>query len=360
MEPPKTPSIRQLAAELGCSIGAVSMALRDHPSIPVATRERIKKVAVSMGYKVDAHFSQLMAYMRRRNKVHTSCNLAWLYCGGEPRPFHRAPWAIGHLKGAIARADQLGFAIDEIWMTPYTKEGASVTRMLLGRGISGIIIAPPWFQGAHTFVDWSQFASVMVSESSDPPYVSQVSANYFSSMRTAVETALAMGYKRPGYCRTAFFDLLSLGAFSGGFLFAQERIPEADRIPLPPGSSEGDSFKPWFRKYRPDVLITSERDTLQRLGEMGLEVPRDVGLIHLALGADVEDWSGIDQQHEKLGSAAIDIVSAHLNRNERGIPLVRKKLFLDGIWKSGKTTCPPSERSGATGKKKAVRRQAKK
>jgi DNA-binding LacI/PurR family transcriptional regulator len=44
-------SIRQVAAKAGVSKAAVSMALRDHPNIPEATRQQIKRIAAELGYR---------------------------------------------------------------------------------------------------------------------------------------------------------------------------------------------------------------------------------------------------------------------------------------------------------------------
>lgn len=321
------------------------MALRDNPKIPLATRKKIQRSAKAMGYKVDAHFSQLMAYMRTRQTARSDCNIAWLYCAADARSYHREPWYIGHLTGAKERAEKLGFDIDEVWGTQALLNGESLTRMLLARGVQGIIIAPPWLESAHSLVDWSLFTSVMLDESSAPPYVNRVAVDYFAAMRTAIDQALALGYKRPGYCRTEFFDLVSIGRYSGAFLFYQEKLPAKDRIPLPPIPPSGtNNFIEWFRTHRPDVLITSEKETLNRLHTIGIKVPEQVGLIHLNLNSGVADWTGIDQQHELLGSAAIDILSAHINRNERGVPLNKKEMLIEGRWVEGSTTRRQTEK----------------
>lgn len=335
----KSPTIRQIAEKLGYSNGAVSMALRDNPKISQATRDKIQKEAKTMGYKVDAHFSQLMAYMRTREARRTNCNLAWLYCGSEPRSYHRDPWSVGHLTGAQARADKLGFSINEVWATEAADSGVTITRMLLARGVQGIIIAPPWGHLAHRLVDWSRFVCVMLGESSSQPFVNRVAVDYFAAMSIAMDEAFKLGYKRPGYCRTDFFDMVSVGRYSGSFLYYQDKLHVKDRIPLPPVSPEGESnFAPWFRAYRPDVLITSEKDTIDRVRSLGLQVPEQIGIIHLNLNSGVAGWSGIDQRHEIIGSAAIDVLSAHLNRNERGIPANKKELLIEGKWVEGSTT----------------------
>ena len=64
--PKPRPTVKLIAAKAGLSGAAVSLALRDHPSIPPATRARIKRLADQLGYRVDPNVSRLMAYLRQR------------------------------------------------------------------------------------------------------------------------------------------------------------------------------------------------------------------------------------------------------------------------------------------------------
>jgi len=45
----KSPSLRDIAGAAGVSAATVSLALRNHASIPETTRERIRAVAAEMG-----------------------------------------------------------------------------------------------------------------------------------------------------------------------------------------------------------------------------------------------------------------------------------------------------------------------
>ncbi len=62
--PEKRPRITQkhIAEAAGVSKSAVSLALRNHPSLPRATRERIRRLADRMGYYPDPALSALMGY----------------------------------------------------------------------------------------------------------------------------------------------------------------------------------------------------------------------------------------------------------------------------------------------------------
>jgi len=59
-------TLKDLAAELGLSVAAVSMALRNHRKIAAATRERVKAKAAELGYRPDPTLRALADYRTRR------------------------------------------------------------------------------------------------------------------------------------------------------------------------------------------------------------------------------------------------------------------------------------------------------
>src|ERR1051325_9261392 len=64
-EKSSNPTMQRIADAAGVSRMTVSLALRNHPRISAATRERIRQVAERLGYHPDPEVSKLMAYLRR-------------------------------------------------------------------------------------------------------------------------------------------------------------------------------------------------------------------------------------------------------------------------------------------------------
>jgi len=48
--------------------------------------------------------------------------------------------------------------------------------------------------------------------------------------------------------------------------------------------------------------------------------------------------TGVDQQSEQVGGAAVDLVVNQINNNESGIPMAPKAVLLPGVWVGGSTT----------------------
>jgi hypothetical protein len=95
----------------------------------------------------------------------------------------------------------------------------------------------------------------------------------------------------------------------------------------------------WLKEHRPDVLLTVVGKTKDWLDQMGLVPPRDIGLAHISLGPYEQGWSGVYPQPEELAAAAVDLLSAHLVRNESGRPECSKVVLVKGVWVPGTTTC---------------------
>ncbi len=69
---------------------------------------------------------------------------------------------------------------------------------------------------------------------------------------------------------------------------------------------------------------------------------RRVGFAHLHLTPDVAEFSGIDQNNERVGEAAVDLVVEQLHGNAFGVPAMPKTGLIEGRWVAG-TTAPGRE-----------------
>ncbi len=98
-----------------------------------------------------------------------------------------------------------------------------------------------------------------------------------------------------------------------------------------------------MKQYQPDVIITTTFLPKQWLLQMGLRVPEDIGLAHLGLGETEPGWTGIDPQFGEIMAAVVDLLSAHLVRNESGRPSACKEVLIKGMWVQGNTTVVRSE-----------------
>ncbi len=60
-----------------------------------------------------------------------------------------------------------------------------------------------------------------------------------------------------------------------------------------------------------------------------------MGFAHLHLTPDAVGCSGIDQNNERVGEAAVDLVVEQLHGNAFGVPGNPKTVFIEGRWVAG-------------------------
>ena len=97
------------------------------------------------------------------------------------------------------------------------------------------------------------------------------------------------------------------------------------------------TFNRWFKRHRPDAVVSSTTEPLQWLRAAGLRVPGDVGFASLFLAHAARGCSGFDQNFEQIAAAAVDAVIAQLHRNERGVPKSPQVVLVEGDWVPGRT-----------------------
>jgi len=340
MAPPRNPTLADIAEATGFSKSAVCAALKGRRNVPLETRNKILAAARELGYQADPQLSKLMSYLRNHKEVSAPSNIAWVFCGEQN--YYTLPWFSGYLQGARKRAQELGLNLDLICLDSPDLLSKDITHMLLSRGVEGIIIAPPWYGNHETRINWSLFTCVFLDQSIHPPYLHHVMTDYFRNMSMAVAKALELGYRRPTYLSSDFMDLVSGGRYSAAFVYAQFKLPEKDRLPRFEVSLKGwDACVDWMAKYQPDVLIVDQDEAPRELLARGISVPRDIGLIHTNVCADVAEWSGIDQCHDILGVSVVEALHANLIRGEKGLPSHVKSIEMVGKWHQGTTTRAP-------------------
>ena len=77
-------TLRDVAERVGVSHVTISLALRNHPSIPVRRRKEVKRVAKQMGYQPDPLLSSLAVYRHNQRPARIQNSLAWINRWDQP------------------------------------------------------------------------------------------------------------------------------------------------------------------------------------------------------------------------------------------------------------------------------------
>ncbi|AHF91901.1 LacI family transcriptional regulator [Opitutaceae bacterium TAV5] len=348
-ETPKRWTQRELARRLGVSQATVSRVLAKGGRHSEETRRQIMEKAGEMGYRPDPALLSLSAYRWKRRSA-TQESLAWF--GGLP------PAASGYeqllFQAARARAEVMGYGMEYFWEYEPGYSPKRYAQIFSARGIAGVAFGPRPRPHARIELEIGRFAAVTLGRSVDWPPVDRVSVDHFQTMELCYSAVRERGFVRIGFSMTENYSERTAGLWMGAFLAQQVRHygTGAARgvVKIPPllddEAHSGGRFETWFRKWRPDAIITMGEDfgCLASLRRMGVRFPEDVGVALLVVPCYVPKdfpnpggFSGILEPVAGLAAFAVDILVGRIRNNERGIPKDRRVHLLPGAWHEGTT-----------------------
>lgn len=335
----------QAVADLaGVHRTTVSLVLRRHPRISVATRNRVLEAVKKLGYRINPLIAALMQAHRRMRPLTNVSKIAWVTAwptryGWRP-PENFIP---DFMPGAVARAAELGYKIDHFWLAEPGMTPRRMSRILYARNITGVILGrlPPGLSRIELL--WDNFAAVSIGVSLESPCVSHVAENHFHSCKLAVQTCLARGYRRIGLALPHRLYERVQEKFLGAFLVEQSRLPRSQQIP--PMITEAPNertFRGWMKRHSPEVVVCPNVAVVfSWMIALGLKVPKDVGIAGLAVEQKDGAHAGIWCDPAIIGSMAVDLVVSALQRNERGLPAHEQEILYRPDWIEGRTIPPP-------------------
>lgn len=351
-------TLADVARKAGVHVTTVSLALRNHPRLPEATRSRIRKLAERMGYRPDPFLQALAAYRGRTSPRRNPPTLAYVTNWQT-----RFGWksVTGHNQfhlGAQAKAAELGYHLEHFWMGEPGLTQARLSQILKTRSINGLIIASHKRElDVALQFDWSRFSAVKIDYFPHEPGLHNVTNNQCSIIRLAMRHLIAAGYKRIGFVMHRGWDHGVDLLWTAGFLCEQSKLPEASRIPmlLFPDAEPIDEwildskikvvadtgmFERWYNQHRPEVIISKQSFIQPCLNALGLRVPQDVAFADLFVEETNGRLAGVRQNHEQVGALAVEILAGQLHHHKFGVPDIPTTTFVEGTWFDG-ASCPP-------------------
>ena len=334
-----------IAKKAGVSKNTVSLAMRNDPQIPPSTRDRIKAIAQELGYQTNPTVAHLMAQMRRSPGIKAS--LAILNANLDAKAFSRHPTVPTYVEGCRRRAAQLGYSLDEFWLNDPSLDGDRLVKILRARGIRGAVIVGLMNENRlpEKFLPvWQQYPCVVTGVRTRNPALSFAATDQHILALRAFENALRLGYKRPALVLDHVIDRLVEGRFTAGVLIAQQKLAQKQRLKpfymVTEARENPDLFRRWFKKEKPDAILTLYNVVKEWVEQMGLKIPRDLGLIQLEWRKDNPSWAGMDQHNDITGEAAVEMAIAMIHNNQKGVPNFPRATLIGSTWVDGATVCP--------------------
>lgn len=312
-------SLRDVALAAGVSHMTVSRVVRGTAGISPATRKRVGAAIRKLDYRPDPALSALAAYRTRAGGGRGSV-LAFLFC--DENPYSRLVY-----DGARAEAERLGYGVEA--HTPGRSPAAQrkLGRILYHRGIRGLLFGPS--QSARTFEgwDWRHFAPVSLGAASHQPPMNSVAMDYFDGVTRAEAHLRGLGARKVGLAVDPALELRTGHRWLGGFV--------ARHYPEPVAVYSGDpadtrKLLRWFRRERPDGLMTIHREVWQVLH------PEGVKFVFLNTLECPESVAHVALEPERIGQEGVRLVHHQILNHEFGTDTGIKAISLQGNIQTGR------------------------
>jgi len=345
-----------IAKAAGVHQTTVSLALRGHPRIPFATRERIQKLAEKMGYRPNPMVSALIAQRRLGRPASAGSTLAYLHAHAGPEGWKISANFQKVYDEMESYAATRGYRLEPFWLKEPGMSPERLRHILLYRGIRGIIVSPMPLDEWSLAFDFQEFSAVALGLTLRDPALDRVSIDYHAIMGICVGKLMERGYRRIGFSTSRQIDdrvnHLSLGAF----LAERERHPRHFVRPFIGKIYNQTAFLQWLEQQRPDALIAAiELDyrLLQRWMEAAPQSKRPKPfLVCLECLENNSHQAGIVQDLAAEARAAVDLVTNRVERAQFGVPTQRQTISVSGFWRDSAVT-PPSANSPKSATTKA-------
>lgn len=335
-------TVRDIADRAGLHFTTVAQALRNSPKVSVETREKIQRIAKEMGYRPNPMVSALMAQQRARKKPRFSTVLAFIgFRENAPDP-NKDPHATEFLRGARAQAELLGYKLDDFFLHARGMTARRMAQILRARGINGILLGPSISKHTHLPAALRDFAMVAHSYSLLRPRLHRVAHDLAGGAFMACRELRKRGFRRIGLAIHESMDRQVNRLWTAGYLAFHQLLPakeQAGCLYFPEDRFEPGTLVRWVAARKPDAIISMHCELLEWLREVPEPRPLLVSLDHDRRWGNCP---GIDQKPHAIGAAAVDLLARQLQWNESGVPSEPLTILIDGRWREGRFSHPPS------------------
>jgi len=328
---------------------AVSMALRNHPRISEKTRQRVRELARRHGYRPDPEITKLMRHLRAQRSKRLQATICALTDNATDETY-----AANMLAAARARAAASGFALDVLrFDSPGNpgadpRQGARLERILLSRGIEGLLLLP--MSGAVALdglLDWGKFAVVAATYSVSAPQFHRVVPNHFGNLVMACAELTRRHYLRLGVVLPEAYDARVRHYFNAAITWHNSQAGANAIPPLTHGADDAGNLARWLKQHRPQAVICHYTTPIQAAARAaGMTLPRAFPVVNFH-APQKKIFAGIDEKETRIGETAVDMLSGMILRGEKGLPQTPTVTMLEGGWIDSPSLRPRPARARA-------------
>ncbi|MFZ5493761.1 MAG: LacI family DNA-binding transcriptional regulator [Verrucomicrobiota bacterium] len=334
-------NVRYIAKLAGVSPSAVSLALRDSPRISPKTKALVLKLARETGYQPDARIVDLMRHLRKPRGVRPQACFGVISFYDTLRPWERSPHLAKIHAGMQARAAQLGYRLEPLWLRAPGMTCRRFDDILVARGIDGLLCfgSPDFNQEFPAELGSHAIVTIGLSIRT---HLHRVTSHFYNDTLTALNRVHALGYQRPGLVLGTHEDTRSAYAHSAAYLGWCEHVlgPGAALPILRLREIEEPPLTEWLVRQRPDVLVFVHLpDMVARLRavlrRLQINVPRRLGVVVLSHQVEGTGFAGLQQNQRLMGAWAVELLAARIANHDLGIPATPRTEMVESEWIEG-------------------------
>lgn len=340
------PTLRLLARACGVGLATVSRALSGHPRVHAETRALVQKKARQLGYERNQLVGALMTHVRAERTAQFLGNLAAVHVP-TPEQLRLVPVQQRIFHAAVGRARELGFQLTAFQFGVDAHTPEELARVLLARGVQGVIFLFPRPTDLMQGFPWEHFAVIEIDYGSSPLTQHTVVLDHHLTLTDALTRLRTLGYRRAGFFIEHYRDERIIHKWTAAFRSFQENQGGIGAVPpLIAEEITPRTFLAWHKAHHPDVVIGHIDRAVGWLRHAGVEIPADTGYLNLNWNERTRTCAGLDLQPELQGAVAVESLVPLVLRNERGLPSAPRTIMISGRWVDGPTLRSSAPRSG--------------
>ncbi|WP_404423401.1 LacI family DNA-binding transcriptional regulator [Nibricoccus sp. IMCC34717] len=332
-------TLKEIARAAGVHHTTVSMALRGKPGISADTRERIRQLALRMGYAPNPVFSALT---RLRLKDHAPAHaprLAFLV-NNLRTPNGELPLPCKLMfDGAAAEAKRLGFSLELLELAETESDPHALTTALVQGEHRGLILAAFVPGHGNPLLDWTRWTAVKIDSRHLEPSLPVVSHDHVVAVNLAFSKLRRTGVKRIGIVVERAFEESIGHLHVGGYLLQQHLDPSRACVPVL--SLPYTTTRPvlealvhrWVEQHEVGCVLSHAQEVASVLEELPARLrPR---FVSLAVGHREAPECGVFLHHEVVGQKAAALLVGRLRAGETTLGVDAPITYVEVGWHAG-------------------------
>jgi len=236
--------------------------------------------------------------------------------------------------GAEERCRELGYVPTEFPTAFDRKSLRQLNRVLNARNIEGVLLlsrnpedmSPP-------VLDMKRLSVVNTTTFNAPFPVHEVIPDHHFNIELIYKELEALGCRRPGLI--SWSDLNQRqhqAAPMVHYQYAHDVFQQAPTLPFHWAGTEQEiesSFERWFKQTKPDSLVFPDANIPTAINDiLGGSILEELPCFGFAMPGP--GFVGVDQRPRVIGRSAIDLLTSHMQRYDRGWPEVTKHVLIPG------------------------------